>query len=106
MEKIPGVGKIGLWGRSMGAATAMIYAHRDKRIRAICLDSPFADFERLARELTKKNLSFSLPGFILGTMLSIVRGTILKKNGLDIDKLKPINEAEKTFQPVIFIHAK
>ena len=105
LEKIPGVGKIGLWGRSMGAATAMIYAHRDKRIRAICLDSPFADFERLARELTKKNLSFSLPGFILGTMLSIVRGTILKKNGLDIDKLKPINEAEKTFQPVIFIHA-
>ena len=105
LEKIPGVGKIGLWGRSMGAATAMIYAHRDKRVRALCLDSPFADFERLARELTKKNLSFSLPGFILSTMLSIVRGTILKKNGLDIDKLKPIDAADKTFQPVIFVHA-
>ena len=105
LEKIPGVGKIGLWGRSMGAATGMIYSHRDKRVRAICLDSPFADFERLARELTKKNLNFSLPGFILSGMLSIVRGTILKKNGLDIDKLKPIDLAVKTTQPVIFVHA-
>ena len=105
LEKIPGVGKIGIWGRSMGAATGMIYAHRDKRVRAVCLDSPFADFERLARELTKKNLSFSLPGFIISGMLSIVRGTILDKNGLDIDKLKPIDAAGKTKQPVIFIHA-
>ena len=105
LEKIPGVGKIGIWGRSMGAATGMIYAHRDKRIRAMCLDSPFADFERLAKELTKKNLSFNLPGFIIGGMLSIVRGTILKKNGLDIDKLKPIDVASKTTQPIIFVHA-
>ena len=105
LEKIPGVGKIGIWGRSMGAATGMLYAHRDKRIRAMCLDSPFADFERLAKELTKKNLSFNLPGFIIGGMLSIVRGTILKKNGLDIDKLKPIDVASKTTQPIIFVHA-
>ena len=105
LEKIPGVGKIGIWGRSMGAATGMLYAHRDKRIRAICLDSPFADFERLAKELTKKHLSFNLPGFILSGMLSIVRGTILKKNGLDIDKLKPIEYASKTTQPIIFVHA-
>ena len=105
LEKIPGVGKIGIWGRSMGAATGMLYAHKDKRVRAICLDSPFADFERLARELAKKNLSFNLPGFIMSGMLSIVRGTILKKNGLDIDKLKPIDEAGKTTQPVIFVHA-
>ena len=105
LEKIPGVGKIGIWGRSMGAATGMIYAHKDKRVRAICLDSPFADFDRLSRELTKKNLSFNLPGFIMSGILSIVRSTILKKNGLDIDKLKPIEAASKTTQPVIFVHA-
>ena len=79
LEKIPGVGKIGIWGRSMGAATGMIYTHKDKRVRAVCLDSPFADFERLAKELVKKHLSFNLPGFIIGGMLSIVRGTILNK---------------------------
>lgn len=103
IEKLPGVGRIGLWGRSMGAATTMIYAHRDSRIKAICLDSPFADFIKLAKELTLKQVN--LPGFLINGVLSIIRSTILKKNGLDIDKLKPIDAAEKTFQPAIFIHA-
>ena len=103
IEKIPGVGNIGLWGRSMGAATTMIYSHRDNRVKAICLDSPFADFSRLAKELTLKQIN--LPGFLINGVLGIVRSTILKKNGLDIDKLKPIDLADKTFQPAIFIHA-
>ena len=103
IEKIPGVGRIGLWGRSMGAATTMIYAHRDKRIKAICLDSPFSDFNKLAKELTLKNIK--LPEFLISTVLNIVRKTILEKNGLDIDKLRPIDAAPKTFQPAIFIHA-
>ena len=51
VEKIPGVGKIGLWGRSMGAATTMIYAHKDNRVKAIVMDSPFADFSILANFL-------------------------------------------------------
>lgn len=103
IEKIPGVGRIGLWGRSMGAATTMIYAHRDERIKAICMDSPFADFNRLAKELTLKQIN--LPGFLVNTVLNIIRKTILGKNGLDIDKLRPIDSAPKTFQPAIFIHA-
>ena len=103
IEKIPGVGRIGLWGRSMGAATTMIYAHRDERVKAICMDSPFADFVRLAKELTLKQIN--IPGFLINTVLNIIRKTILGKNGLDIDKLKPIDSAPKTFQPAIFIHA-
>ena len=103
IEKIPGVGRIGLWGRSMGAATTMIYAHRDERIKAICMDSPFADFNRLAKELTLKQIN--LPGFLINTVLNIIRKTILEKNGLDIDKLRPIDSAPKTFQPALFIHA-
>ena len=103
IEKIPGTGKIGIWGRSMGAATTMIYAHRDKRVKAICLDSPFADFTELAKELTLKQIT--LPHFIINIALSFVRRTVLSKNGLDIDKLKPINQAKKTYQPAFFIHA-
>ena len=103
LEKLPGVGKIGIWGRSMGAATTMIYAHRDSRISAICLDSPFADFSRLAKELTSKQIN--LPGFLVSGALSLIRSTVLSKNGLDIDKLKPIEFASKTFQPAIFVHA-
>jgi hypothetical protein len=87
----------------MGAATSLIYAHRDKRIKAICFDSPFANFCRLAKELTLNYIS--IPEFIINGALRILRSTILSKNGLDIYKLNPIEEAEKTFQPAIFIHA-
>ena len=103
LENLPGVGNIGIWGRSMGASTALIYAHRDKRIKAICLDSPFANFCRLARELTKQYIS--LPDFLINGVLSIIGSTIKNKNGMDIFKLNPIETAEKTFQPAIFIHA-
>ena len=104
IEKIPGVGAIGLWGRSMGAATTMIYSHRDERIKAIVMDSPFADFNILAKELVLKQIK--LPNFLIDGALKIVRSTIKKKNGLDIEKLKPIDSAPKTKQPAIFIHAK
>ena len=103
LENLPGTGNIGLWGRSMGASTGLIYAHRDKRIKAICLDSPFANFCRLARELTKQYIV--LPDFIINGILKIIAGTIKEKNGMDIFKLNPIEQAENTFQPAIFIHA-
>ena len=103
IEKLPGVGKIGLWGRSMGAATTMIYTHTDDRIKAIVMDSPFADFNILAKELVLKQVK--LPNFLIEGALKIVRMTIRKKNGLDIERLKPIDSAPKTMQPAIFVHA-
>ena len=102
LENLPGTGGVALWGRSMGAATALIYAHRDKRIKAICLDSPFANFCRLGRELTKQYIN--LPDFLINGILKIIGSTIKDKNGIDIFKLNPIEEAENTFQPAIFIH--
>jgi dipeptidyl aminopeptidase/acylaminoacyl peptidase len=104
IENLPGVGNIGIWGRSMGAATTMLYAHKDPRVKAICVDSPFADFKKLAKELTLRYAN--IPNFILETILSFIRSTIKKKNGMDINLLKPIEAAKKTFQPVLFIHAK
>lgn len=103
IEKLPGVGNIGLWGRSMGAATTMIYAHKDDRIKAIVMDSPFADFSILAKELVLKQIK--LPNFLIDGALKIVNMTVRKKNGLDIEKLKPIDSAPKTKQPAIFVHA-
>ena len=103
LENLPSVSNIGIWGRSMGASTGLIYAHRDKRIKALCLDSPFANFCRLARELTKQYIS--LPDFLINGILKIIGNTIEDKIGIDIFKLNPIEEAENTFQPALFIHA-
>lgn len=103
VSKIPGVSKIGLWGRSMGAATALIYGHRDKRINAICLDSPFSKFIKLAKEICTRQKA--LPNIIMDTVISFLRNTILKKNDFDIYNLNPIDDAALTQIPSFFIHA-
>ena len=47
------VSTIGLWGRSMGAVTALLHADRDPSIAGIVLDSPFCDLKILVNELAK-----------------------------------------------------
>ena len=103
IENLPGVSKIGLWGRSMGAATTLLYTYKDPRISAICVDSPFENFKKLAEELVAKQIN--LPKFIIDGALKIVQGTVKKKNGLDIYKLRPIDNVSNTFTPALFIHA-
>jgi alpha-beta hydrolase superfamily lysophospholipase len=46
-----------LWGRSMGAVTALLYIADPKsyRIQAVVADSPFADLEQVACALADKN---------------------------------------------------
>lgn len=39
------VSTVGLWGRSMGAATALLHANRDPSIAALVLDSAFSDLK-------------------------------------------------------------
>lgn len=49
----PQVGPLALWGRSMGAATALLYGAVDggRTVGCLVLDSPFADLEELFIEL-------------------------------------------------------
>lgn len=102
VSKLPYVSSIGLWGHSMGAATAILYAAEDKRISCLCADSSFSDFIILAKELVQKNVK--LPNFVFSTAISIIRKTIINKNGLDIYNLKPIEEVKKIKIPIMFIH--
>ena len=103
VEKFPGVGKIGIWGRSMGAATGLIYSCNDKRIKAQCLDSPFANFKDLAIKLCKQHIY--IPEFVINTILYFLKKTIKKKNNLEIENLKPIEFAKLSKTPAFFIHA-
>ena len=103
LEKLPGVGNIGLWGRSMGAATTMLYAYSDKRVKAICMDSPFADFKTVAKELC--NQYINLPDFVVDTTMNLVKNSVKERNNLDIDKLQPLLYSNKTKTPAFFIHA-
>ena len=102
VSKLPYVSSIGLWGHSMGAATAILFAANDNRIKCICADSSFSDFNILAKEMVNKKIT--LPNFIFDTAISFIRKSIMKRNGLDIYNLKPIDEVHKIKSPIMFVH--
>ena len=53
LRKTNKVSTIGLWGRSMGAVTAIMYGDRDPSIAGMVLDSAFASLKELIEELVK-----------------------------------------------------
>lgn len=97
------VSTIALWGRSMGAATALLHGHRDPSIAAVVLDSPFSSLERLAREIIDKAQIKHKPEFLVKAFMKMMRSTILKRSGLDILKLKPIENVSTCFIPALFV---
>ena len=82
-------GKVTLWGRSMGAATALLYAAtRDPDVVALILDSPFQSLRQLALDVVQAALGGSeLNGAArvasIGA-LRLVRGAVRRRAGFDI----------------------
>lgn len=99
---------IALWGRSMGAATAIMHSQRDPSIAGMVLDSAFASLERLAKDLIDKGRSNGLfaPSIIVSIAISFIRSTVLKKAKFDIKLLSPIQHVTSCFIPAMFIAAK
>lgn len=96
------VSSIGLWGRSMGAVTALLYAVRDASIAGIVVDSPFTDLRTLAGELCEKETYGAVPTWLADAALSVIRVSIQQRLGFDLDELRPIEKASSTNIPAIF----
>ena len=97
------VSTIGLWGRSMGAVTALLHADRDPSIAGMILDSPFSCLQDLGLELAKSHTK--LPSFLVKTAFWSVKKTIKKKAKFEVDNLKPIDHVGESFIPALFIAA-
>lgn len=100
------VSAVGLWGRSMGAVTALMYSDRDPGIACMCLDSPFADLKRLSRELVESKASL-VPNWMIDGVLDSLREDVQKKVGFDLFSLNPLeNHVSKIYVPAIFLSAE
>lgn len=106
LRKSGKVSTLGLWGRSMGAATALLHGHRDPSIAAMVLDSPFSSLERLAREIIDQAQLRHKPSILVKAFLRMFRSSILKRSGLDIMKLRPIEQVNTCYIPALFVAAK
>ena len=99
------VSTIGLWGRSMGAVTALIYASRKhNHLSAILIDSAFYSLKKLIEELIEKNIN--MPSFIINSLIQNLQKTIQEKAGFDIYDLQTFLFAQKCKVPAFFCHGK
>ncbi|XP_011090818.1 uncharacterized protein LOC105171411 isoform X3 [Sesamum indicum] len=98
------VSLIGLWGRSMGAVTSMMYGAEDPSIAGMVLDSPFSDLVDLMMELVD-SYKVPLPKFTVKFAIHYMRRAIQKKAKFDILELNTIKVAKSCFVPVLFGHA-
>merc|ERR1712137_1010259 len=96
---------IGLWGRSMGASTALLHADRDPTIAGVVLDSPFSDLKVLCEELVDVYANFMVPKWIVSIALQMVRSSIKQHADFDIFELAPIQHVKNSYSPAMFTAA-
>ncbi|XP_068642743.1 uncharacterized protein [Aristolochia californica] len=95
---------IGLWGRSMGAVTSLLYGVEDPSIAGIVLDSAFSNLFDLMMELVDV-YKIRLPKFTVKMAVQYMRRVIQKRAKFDIMDLNCLQVAPKTFIPALFGHA-
>ncbi|XP_019440077.1 PREDICTED: uncharacterized protein LOC109345491 [Lupinus angustifolius] len=95
---------IGLWGRSMGAVTSLLYGAEDPSIAGMVLDSAFSNLYDLMMELADV-YNIRLPKFTVKMAVHYMRRVIEKRAKFDIMDLNCLQVAPKTFIPVLFGHA-
>jgi len=104
LRSIGRVSTIALWGRSMGAFTALLHADRDPTIAGLVLDSPFVSLKELAQELASSYAK--VPAWMVNAVLTVVRSIIQSKAHFDIESLEAIEHVSRSFSPALFIAAQ
>uniref|UniRef100_A0ACD5ZKD3 Uncharacterized protein n=1 Tax=Avena sativa TaxID=4498 RepID=A0ACD5ZKD3_AVESA len=97
------VSRIGIWGRSMGAVTSLLYGAEDPSIAGMVLDSAFTNLYGLMLELVDV-YKIRVPKFTVKMALQYMRRTIQKIAKFDIMDLNVVKVAPKTFIPALFGH--
>ena len=102
-----GTSTIGLWGRSMGAVTALLYSHRDPSVAGVVADSPFSKLVDLMFEIaSNKENGMSIPKPLVKLAMGLMRRSVRKRAGFSIDDVSPCDVMAETFVPTLFGHGK
>ena len=99
------VSTIALWGRSMGAATAIMYGSRDPTVSCMVLDSPFTDLTSLAEEMVEKvkEHGLNVPNFVVSVALRMIKRSVKSQAGFSIRHISPISHVHRCFIPALFV---
>ncbi|RNF06721.1 hypothetical protein TraAM80_03744 [Trypanosoma rangeli] len=97
---------IGLWGRSMGAVTSIMYAAKDPSIKCIVCDAPFSTLRLLIKDLVKRNVSKRFPMKLVDSIVDRIRKRITKRAAFDIDDLDALKYASECVVPAFIFHGE
>ena len=94
---------IGVWGRSMGASTALLYHNSKGYIKALALDSPFISVERICVDYAASQMK--IPKGLTRFLMKFVRDSIREIAEFDIHDVVPLDMVNKHNIPAYFIGA-
>ena len=97
---------IALWGRSMGAVTAVLYARTNLSIAGVVLDSPFARLTDLIRDIVVRDIVAEAPTVLVSAAILALRTSIRRRIGVDIAHIDALAAAGECYQPALFVHAQ
>ena len=100
---------IGLWGRSMGAVTAILAGDLHQRfIRVIIADSAFASLPRLVQDVAQGRSTSTpkpLVSMIVSLGLKLLGETVKQRAQFRIADVDPISVVENCSIPTLYMHA-
>ena len=96
--------KLALWGRSMGAVTAILYSEKDQNIAGLVLDSPFSNLTKLAEDVAISKTK--LPSLVIKGALALIKQTIFKSTKLNMSNLSLEKLVERVTVPALFAASK
>jgi len=94
--------KVGLLGLSMGAAISLQVAAKNKKIKAVWADSPFASLRRVSLEYM--SALTHLPETVLKPIAWSTFTVANRRGNFDIDHVEPLKVAPQIDCPVFLVH--
>ncbi|CCW67952.1 unnamed protein product [Phytomonas sp. Hart1] len=108
-KQVEEVSSIAIWGRSMGAVTAIMYAAGDPSINCIVCDSPFSSLKELIDDLVTEHtesVSCCIPNFCKRGAVNVIRKNIIKRAMFDIDDVDTVKFARDCKVQTMLIHGE
>eukprot|EP00931_Biecheleriopsis_adriatica_P096030 TRINITY_DN69676_c0_g1_i1.p1 TRINITY_DN69676_c0_g1~~TRINITY_DN69676_c0_g1_i1.p1 ORF type:complete len:645 (-),score=109.80 TRINITY_DN69676_c0_g1_i1:30-1964(-) len=95
---------VGVWGRSMGASTAVLHTARDPTLAGVVADSPFSDLWKLMQEICSTKIK--LPSMASSPVLQGIRFAVQQQAGFDVCEVSPAAHLDNCFVPALFLHGE
>ena len=101
LTQFPSITEVALWGRSMGAVTALLYLPGCDFIKAVVVDSPFLSFKQLVEDMCRKTTK--IPSFVLSPAFRLLKSTIKEKAQFSLSDLNPMKAVPHLKVPAMFV---